>query len=126
MAISQKRQFGDLGEKVATKYLEKKGYTILESNYQNKFGRRLGEIDIIAKDKETVVFVEVKTRDWKKYSQTLPEENITHSKLRKLDKIASVYLRHRGLQSASYRFDALSVWLDRVEKKAKIKHIPSL
>lgn len=126
MAISKKRQFGDLGEKAAAKYLESLGYEILEFNYQNKFGRTLGEIDIIARDKKELVFVEVKTRNLNEYGRTLPEENITYSKLRKLEKIASVYLCHRRDKNIAYRFDAVSVWLDKNSKKAHIKHIPGL
>jgi putative endonuclease len=126
MAISQKRRFGNIGEKAAAKYLGKKGYEIVETNYQNKFGRKIGEIDIIARDRGEIVFVEVKTREMQKYRDTLPEENITHQKLKKMDKIANLYLNKKGLNKNSFRFDAISVWLDLNEKKAKIKHIISL
>lgn len=124
--ITQKRQFGDLGEKTAARYLQDKGYKILGTNFQNKMGRKLGEIDIIAKDKEEIVFVEVKTRDYAKYSDTLPEENINYWKLQRLAKTANLYLRQNRLEKAPFRFDAISVWLDREEKKAKIKHISHL
>jgi putative endonuclease len=123
---SIKRKFGDIGEKAAARYLKDKGYEILGINFQNNSGRRLGEIDIIAKDKGEIVFVEVKTREIEKYGDTLPEENITRAKLHKLDKIAQVYLRQKGLDYADYRFDAVSVWLNLVEKTAKIKHISHL
>jgi len=123
---STKRTFGDIGEKTAARYLRNKGYEILGFNFQNNHGRRLGEIDIIAKDKGEFVFVEVKSREMKKYGSTLPEENITHSKLHKLDKIAWAYLRSNGLENASYRFDAISVWLNLDVKTAKIKHISHL
>jgi len=105
---------GQAGEQVAADYLRKNGYDILEMNYQNNSGRRLGEIDIIAKDKKAdeLVFVEVKTRDYQKYGATLPEENITRDKLKKLSRIASAYLNQKDLRDASYRFDAISVWLD--------------
>jgi putative endonuclease len=126
MAITAKRNFGDLGEKTAARYLKNKGYEIIETNYQNSFGRRLGEIDIIAKDKDEFVFVEVKTREMKKYADTLPEENITRGKLRKMAKIASAYLRQNGYFKENYRFDAISVWLDMDAKTAKIKHIDHL
>jgi len=126
MAISKKRSFGDIGEKAAVKYLEKKGYKITELNYKNTTGRMLGEIDIIAKDKEVIVFVEVKTREMKKYEDTLPEENISYAKLKKMAKIGDLYLRRNGLNNAPFRFDAISVWLDLEHKKARIKHIISL
>lgn len=123
-----KRQFGNLGEKVAVKYLQDKGYEILDRNFQNSSGRRLGEIDIIAKDvkEKEIVFVEVKTREYEKFKETLPEENITYVKIHKLDKIAQAYLRIKKLGDRAYRFDALSVWLDIKNKKAKVKHIESL
>jgi putative endonuclease len=95
-------------------------------NFQNNFGRRLGEIDIIAKDKDELVFVEVKSREMKKYGHTLPEENITSVKLHKLEKIAWAYLRLHELENVPYRFDAVAVWLDLGEKTAKIKHISNL
>jgi putative endonuclease len=117
---------GKIGEEAAIKFLKKLGYEILERNYQNNFGRRLGEIDIIAKEKEEIIFVEVKTRDFSKYESTLPEENITRSKLHKLNKIASCYIRNRKLWDKPHRFDAISVWLDLDSKKAKIKHIRSM
>lgn len=119
---------GQQGEQAAANYLRNKGYAILEMNFKNDFGRRLGEIDIIAKDKEAgkIVFVEVKTREFNKYKETLPEENITYSKLRKLAKIASAYLHKNRLQDQDYRFDAVSVWLDFETRNAKIKHIESI
>ena len=58
MKIHIKRDFGNTGENLATEYLEKQGYTILERNFYCK----QGEIDIIAKIKKTLVFIEVKTR----------------------------------------------------------------
>lgn len=123
---SKKRNFGDIGEKTAARYLKNKGYEIIEVNYQNKLGRRLGEIDIIARDKKEIVFIEVKTREMKKYQNTLPEENITYGKLHKLSKVANLYLREKYLEKCDFRFDAISVWLDLEEKKAKIKHIDHL
>jgi putative endonuclease len=123
---SIKTKFGNIGERAATKFLKSKGYEILGFNFQNSLGRRLGEIDIIAKEKEEIVFVEVKSREIKKYGNTLPEENITYSKLRKLDRIAWAYLRLHNLENTNYRFDAISVWLDLDAKTAKIKHISHL
>ena len=119
---------GATGEKIAADYLKNKGYDIVAMNFKNDSGRRLGEIDIIAKDQTTgdLVFVEVKTRDYAKYKDTLPEDNITHSKLRKLSKIASVYLYAHKLQEANYRFDAISVWLDIETRMAKVKHLPNI
>ena len=121
-----KRNFGDLGEKLAARYLRNKNYQILDTNFQNNSGRRLGEIDIIALEKNELVFIEVKTREMKKYADTLPEENITPTKLQRMVKIANNYIHLKHLEKLDYRFDALSVWLDLLAKRAKIKHIKSL
>jgi putative endonuclease len=123
--MNQKSQTGAIGEQAAANFLGKKDYEILDMNYKNNSGRRLGEIDIIARDSATgeIVFVEVKTRAGQKYEATLPEENITPSKLHKLAKIASAYLAVNDLRNVSYRFDAISVWLDFETRLAKIKHI---
>lgn len=117
---------GKIGEEAAIKFLKKIGYIIVERNYQNNLGRRLGEIDIIAKENKEIVFVEVKTRELSKYENTLPEENITRAKLHKLSKIASCYIRNNKLWNKAYRFDAISVWIDLNSRKAKIKHIRSM
>lgn len=120
-----KSHIGSLGEHVAANYLKRKGYQIITLNFTNTLGRKVGEIDIVAKDltENELVFVEVKTRDYQKYQTTLPEENITFYKLRRLSKIAQIYLRMHQLVEHSYRFDAVSVWIDRAGKKAKVKHL---
>jgi len=121
-----KNNLGAEGEKVAAIYLQNKGYQIIVTNYANTLGKRLGEIDIIAKDQEVLVFVEVKTRDLETYAGTLPEENITAKKIHRLAKIANQYLYKNKLQNSPYRFDAVSVWLNYRTRQAKIKHIESL
>jgi len=121
-----KNNLGVDGEKIAAKFLQNKGYRIIVMNYANTLGKRLGEIDIIAKDQEVLVFVEVKTRDLETYAGTLPEENITPKKIHKLTKIANQYLYQHKLLDAPYRFDAVSVWLNYQTHQAKVKHIESL
>ena len=88
----------------------------------------MGEIDIIAQDKKEkeLVFVEVKSRDSQKYGHTLPEENITFAKLKKMQRIAQDYLRKNKLLDAAYRFDAVSVWLNNETRIAKIKHLKNI
>lgn len=121
-----KNNLGADGEKIAADYLKNKNYQIIVMNYANTLGKRLGEIDIIAKDQEVLVFVEVKTRDLETYAGTLPEENITAKKIHRLAKIANQYLYQHKLQDTPYRFDAISVWLNYRTRQAKIKHIESL
>lgn len=128
MSITPKRKFGDLGEKIAVNFLKNKGYEILDTNFQNNWGRRLGEIDIAAKDLKNgeTVFIEVKTREYQKYKNSLPEENITYSKLRRLAKIANLYLKQKKLGDCDFRFDAISIWLDYSSRRAKVKHIKNI
>src|SRR4030065_1733350 len=113
---------GKRGEQAAAEFLKSNGYEIIGMNFKNSLGRVIGEIDIIAKElaSQELVFVEVKTREYHKYKDTLPEENITPSKIRKLSKIASAWLNSKNLSDASYRFDAVSVWLDGETNEAKI------
>jgi putative endonuclease len=126
--LFQKNQksLGQKGEDVACKYLKKKGYKILERNFKNKSGRQMGEIDIIAKIGEEIVFVEVKTRELERYGQTLPEENINRDKLHKMNKISSVYIKKNNLWNKAYHFDAISVWLDESGKRAKVRHLENI
>jgi putative endonuclease len=123
----ERRQFGTAGERVAANYLKMKGYLILEMNYKNMSGRQLGEIDIIAKEpeKDEIVFVEVKTREFNKYKNTLPEENVTFGKIKRLERIANSYLYSKKLLNG-YRFDVIAIWLDLPAKRAKVKHIISI
>ena len=76
---------GKLGEKIAKKFLEGKGYKVLEKNFQTRFG----EIDLVAKDGGTLVFVEVKTRYTEKFGR--PEESVTPAKIRKIIKAGQFY-----------------------------------
>ena len=117
---------GTLGEKLGCQYLEKKGYKIVEVNYKNPKGRRLGEIDIIATIGKKIVFVEVKTREKSGLAFGLPEENINRKKLHKLQKIAAYYLRQNKWLDREYAFDALSIVYDGVARSAKIRHLESI
>lgn len=95
--------FGANGEEIAKNYLIKKGYQILTQNYHSRFG----EIDIIAKDRDCFVFVEVKTRSNASFGT--PLEAITVFKLRKLIKTSQFYLNQFKLGDVCYRFDAVEV-----------------
>ncbi len=125
----QKNSIGAKGEREAQKYLKKQGYKIIEKNWCNAKGKRVGEIDVIVQNKKTgeIVFVEVKTRFINKCDEViLPEEQITKSKLQKLNKIAEVYIKENELWNEQWRIDAISVLIIENEKKPKIKHIESI
>lgn len=91
---SKSQQIGELGETIAVKYLEKKGYKIIEKN----FTTRLGEIDIIAFSHETLCFIEVKavTREKMDKHNWKPYQNFHQQKLNKMIKTVQYYLsKHR-------------------------------
>lgn len=120
------KNLGQMGEDLAVKYLKDKDYKILDRNFCNTKGRRMGEVDIIAQKEKEIIFVEVKTREMLKYDWTLPEENINRQKLHKLSKIATFYVRQKNLWNNPYHFDAISVWIDIASKKAKIRHLENI
>ncbi|WP_371371282.1 YraN family protein [Sporomusa aerivorans] len=100
---------GDSGEQLAVRYLNNLGYKILATKYRAK----VGEIDIIAKDKEFLVFVEVKTRRSVAYG--FPAEAVTLRKQQKIINAALCFLSQRGLNDTACRFDILEVYLLRDE-----------
>lgn len=128
MTITPKKFLGNLGETISANYLKNKGYEIIAMNYANPSGRRLGEIDIVAKDleKNEIVFVEVKSREMQKFKDTNPEENVNWQKLQKLEKIAYFYLKQSNCLDYAYRFDVLALWINEDTRRAKIKHIKSI
>lgn len=95
--------FGQIGESIAVKFLKKKKFKILQTNYKNT----VGEIDIIAKDKDFLVFVEVKSRNSEKYGR--PSLAVTSVKQNKIRQVASVYLIKNKLTEAKCRFDVVEV-----------------
>lgn len=99
-------RFGKASENEAAQFLEKRGYKIITSNYKNF----LGEIDIIAQEKQTLCFVEVKSRSSCAFG--LPKEAVDARKQRKISQVALAYLKERQLLNQSCRFDVLSVLKD--------------
>jgi putative endonuclease len=98
-----KRATGSIGESAACGALTKAGMTILERNWR----RPTGEIDIIAKDRKTIVFVEVKTRSSLKFGR--PAEAVGRSKQMHILRTAMLYLAENGLDDAPVRFDIVEV-----------------
>jgi putative endonuclease len=94
---------GRRGERVALEYLVKKGYALVEENYENK----LGEIDLVMTDKDWLVFVEVKY----KYDDYLgiPEEMIDKRKLFRIRRIAESYVFLNKPKQNRYRIDAVCI-----------------
>ncbi|MBW2011147.1 MAG: YraN family protein, partial [Deltaproteobacteria bacterium] len=96
-------QFGRKSESIAADRLKKQGYSILELNYRTK----LGEIDIIAKDKDTIVFVEVKARKSNNFGS--PKFAVTYKKQKKISMVALYYLKSTKQSNSKARFDVVSI-----------------
>lgn len=119
--ITKKTRFGQYGENIAIKYLQNKGFAILDRN----FNRKCGELDIITKKDNKIIFIEVKTRDISKnFEQGAGEESVNYYKQKKLLKAAELYLLEKKLpDNLFWQFDVLSILIDKQAKIAKIKHI---
>lgn len=108
---------GQRGENLAVRFLKDQGYTIITRN----FSCNLGEIDIIARDGKTLVFVEVKTRT---EDDPSPEAQVNSAKQHQITKAAKVYLSRYGVPKPPARFDVVAiVWPPNGEPI--IRHIKS-
>ncbi len=96
---------GRLGEALALKKIKTLGYECIAKNYRCS----LGEVDLIARDGDTIVFIEIKTR--KGRSLGYAKEAINERKKRQLSKVALAYLKNYGLSGTKSRFDVLAVHL---------------
>ncbi len=96
---------GRYGEELAVTWLKKKGYTIIVRNYRKPFG----EVDIIARDRNCLVFIEVKTRRSRQFG--IPAEAVNFKKQQQISKVASEYLSRTGKLDNQCRFDIISVVL---------------
>ncbi|MFZ7132082.1 MAG: YraN family protein [Eubacteriales bacterium] len=95
---------GKNGEAAAGFYLKKNKYRIRHTNYRCK----IGEIDIVAQQRDNIIFVEVKTR--KDNTFGYPSEAVTYYKQRKISKVALWYLQEYELFDYNVRFDVVEVW----------------
>lgn len=118
--MSASRDLGILGEDLACDFLKKNGYKILTRNFRSKFG----EIDIVAQEKDTLVFVEVKTR-WSK-SFGPPEEAITPWKVRKMIKASQYYKLLHPCSLELMRLDAVAIEMDSAGRLERIEIIKNL
>lgn len=100
---------GRSGETRARAYLESKGYRFLEANFRT----RLGELDLVMRHRDAVVFVEVKLRQNAAFGS--PQGAVTFSKQKKIIKAALEYAKARGLEKSPLRFDVVSIGPQGVE-----------
>lgn len=106
------RSKGMRGEEIARLHLKADGYKILESNFSTK----MGEIDIVAKDHDVLVFVEVKTATSSRFGS--PLSWIPEWKQRRIIKVSQVYIMKRGVYNRPVRFDVIAI-----EESGKVCHI---
>lgn len=118
----EKDELGKRGEALAASFLKRKGYRIIDRNWE---GRR-GEIDLVARDGQTIVFVEVKTRSTKSFGS--PKDAVTTRKINHIHAVAKEYLKKKRKEGKSVRFDVVAVSIkgntlfDRM-RSPQIEHI---
>ncbi|RJP84766.1 MAG: YraN family protein [Desulfobacteraceae bacterium] len=101
--LNRTQKFGRFGEDLATRSLVKKGYQIICRNYRTQFG----EIDIVAKDADTIVFIEVKSRRTPTFGH--PKYAVTGDKQERISKAALYYLKMTNQSQVRARFDVVTI-----------------
>ncbi len=112
---SQKQILGKEGERIAERYLKKKGYRLVERNYRCP----VGELDLIALDRRVIVFVEVKTRTDDRFGG--PLESVHWRKQQKMIKAAQFFLSQQRLHQREARFDVIGISF--VDREPVVEHI---
>jgi putative endonuclease len=107
---------GEEGESAACRYLEEHGFAVLARNFRC----RSGEVDVVAREGDTTVFVEVKERRGESHGQG--HEAVTFGKRRRIVRAARLYAAARGLSETPLRFDVVSI--DWVDGRPRIRHDP--
>ena len=115
---SARSNLGTQGEALAAAHLEGLGMRIVGRNYRSRYG----EVDLVAREGETLVFVEVKTRRGDSYGT--PEESVTPRKLDRLAKTAARYLQQHGLDQSAWRVDLIAIKLGK--DGPTINHVRSI
>lgn len=115
--IMDRLLFGQESEQLAVKFLKQRGYIILARRFRTK----LGEIDIVARDEDAIVFIEVRSRNSDEFGA--PYESVDRRKQRHIINAAFIYLAKHKLEDAQMRFDIISVLAYRDMGAVKIGHI---
>lgn len=129
--ITEKQRIGRIGEDIASKYIENKGFTVISRNYLKKYG----EIDIIAEKSKILHFIEVKSVSCESFNQNVsrvtdsyrPEDNIHPWKLQRLSRTIQAYLLEKYPKGEpEWVFDAITVKIDLKNKAARVKFLENL
>ena len=115
---------GSLGEDIAERFLKEKGFTTLGKNYREKWG----EIDIIAQKGRILHFVEVKTvsREKGQFEEYNPFDNIHKDKIKRIFRTVQSYIVKNKLSEKEWQIDAIAVFLNQREKRAKVEYIENI
>ncbi|MEK7151177.1 MAG: YraN family protein [Patescibacteria group bacterium] len=116
------KELGFLAENIAARYLEGRGYEVIDRNYRKPWG----EVDIIVSKEEVIIFVEVKSSN--RESEGLdPEVRVDWKKIAKIKRVAAFYLESEfGDMDREWQIDIVSITFNSIEKKAKIKHFKNI
>ena len=107
-----------MGEESAVKFLIDKGYEIIKRNFRTKFG----EIDIVAKEKDEIVFIEVKTRSSKKYG--IPREAVDKNKIKHIINVSKYFILKNNLKNSFLRYDIIEIYASK--NNYTINHIKNV
>ena len=124
--MAKHNEVGRIGEDIATKFLKKKGLEIVARNYREPYG----EIDIVAREKNSIRFIEVKTVSYEtnkgvSYETSVrPEENVHARKLKRLGRVVEAYIISH--ETGEWFFDLILVYVDRGTRSAKVKWIKDI
>ena len=119
MPTDTRRTTGIKGEEEAARFLARSGYAILDRNVRT----RAGEIDLVAKEGKTLVFVEVKTR--RELQGDPPQAGVHTRKQNRLAKLANGYLKLKRIRQTPCRFDVVAVIINDEGGVKAIRHIPN-
>jgi putative endonuclease len=117
---SKSQKTGEIGEHLAVRYLENKGFSIIERNYTKKWG----EIDVIGIKDKVLHFVEVKSKSGQGIGYR-PEENIHSAKIQRLKRTIQTYLLENDTE-AVWQFDIAVVYIDLSSKEARVKILENI
>jgi len=114
--MSYQRKIGDKGEQIAADYLEDNGYQLLDKNFITRYG----ELDLVAVDTGTVVFVEVKTRTSTTFG--LPESSVTPTKMARIQNAGLLWLQAHPEAPGDWRIDVIAIMIDHQGGILDIQH----
>lgn len=118
-----RKEFGYFAENIAGRYLESKGYSVVERNYLKPWG----EIDIVAREGDVTVFVEVKANMREYAGEFNPESRVDDRKMSALIKTAMLYMEYEAKSVESeWRIDIVSVTVNEIAQNAKIRHFKNI